>query len=66
MEQQCVMANPVSRLIHVFLTGRRRGWPRCSKVQTGGEVQPLVISPDEDLALSRGVRPDFRALSFTP
>ncbi|MGL5813716.1 MAG: 6-phosphogluconolactonase [Aeromonas sp.] len=62
MQQVVYIANPVSGLIHVFeLTAS--GLQPLQQVQTGGEVQPLVISPDRRW-LYAGVRPDFKVLSY--
>lgn len=62
MQQVVYVANPVSGLIHVFqLTDG--GLVPLEQVQTGGEVQPLVISPDGRW-LYAGVRPDFRVQSY--
>lgn len=62
MQQVVYVANPVSGLIHVFRLEAGTLAP-LQEVQTGGEVQPLVISPDRRW-LHAGVRPDFRVLSF--
>ena len=62
MEQVVYVANPVSGLIHVFRLEEGELAP-LQQVQTGGEVQPLVISPDKNW-LYAGVRPDFRVLSY--
>ena len=62
MEQVVYVANPVSGLIHVFRLEEGELVP-LQQVQTGGEVQPLVISPDKAW-LYAGVRPDFRVLSY--
>ncbi|WP_349918760.1 6-phosphogluconolactonase [Aeromonas veronii] len=62
MQQVVYIANPVSGLIHVFeLTAS--GLSPLQQVQTGGEVQPLVISPDRRW-LYAGVRPYFKVLSY--
>lgn len=62
MQQVVYVANPVSGLIHVFrLT--EAGLVPLQQVQTGGEVQPLVISPDRRW-LYAGVRPDFAVQSY--
>lgn len=62
MQQVVYIANPISGLIHVFqLTAS--GLTPLQQVQTGGEVQPLVISPDRRW-LYAGVRPDFKVLSY--
>ena len=45
MEQVVYVANPVSGLIHVFRLEEGELAP-LQQVQTGGEVQPLAISPD--------------------
>ena len=62
MQQVVYVANPVSGLIHVFRLEEGELVP-LQEVQTGGEVQPLVISPDRRW-LYAGVRPDFRVLSY--
>ena len=62
MQQVVYVANPVSGLIHVFQLQDNELVP-LQEVQTGGEVQPLVISPDKRW-LYAGVRPDFRVLSY--
>ncbi|MCO4202733.1 6-phosphogluconolactonase [Aeromonas taiwanensis] len=62
MQQVVYVANPVSGLIHVFQLAEGELLP-LQEVQTGGEVQPLVISPDRRW-LHAGVRPDFRVLSY--
>ncbi|MGL6503444.1 beta-propeller fold lactonase family protein [Aeromonas caviae] len=62
MQQVVYVANPVSGLIHVFRLEAGTLAP-LQEVQTGGEVQPLVISPDRRW-LHAGVRPDCRVLSF--
>ena len=62
MQQVVYVANPVSGLIHVFRLEEGELAP-LQQVQTGGEVQPLVISPDQHW-LYAGVRPDFRVLSY--
>ena len=46
MDQVVYVANPVSGLIHVFRLEEGELVP-LQEVQTGGEVQPLVISPDK-------------------
>lgn len=46
MQQVVYVANPVSGLIHVFRLEAGTLAP-LQEVQTGGEVQPLVISPDQ-------------------
>ena len=46
MQQVVYVANPVSGLIHVFRLEDGELVP-LQQVQTGGEVQPLVISPDK-------------------
>ncbi|MGY3943125.1 6-phosphogluconolactonase [Aeromonas tecta] len=62
MLQVVYVANPVSGLIHVFQLEDDALVP-LQEVQTGGEVQPLVISPDKRW-LYAGVRPDFKVLSY--
>lgn len=62
MQQVVYVANPVSGLIHVFRLEEGELRP-LQEVQTGGEVQPLVISPDRHW-LHAGVRPDFRVQSY--
>ena len=62
MQQVVYVANPVSGLIHVFQLQDNELVP-LQEIQTGGEVQPLVISPDKRW-LYAGVRPDFRVLSY--
>ncbi|MEG0007473.1 MAG: beta-propeller fold lactonase family protein [Aeromonas sp.] len=62
MQQVVYVANPVSGLIHVFRLDEGE-LVSLQEVQTGGEVQPLVISPDRRW-LYAGVRPDFKVLSY--
>lgn len=62
MQQAVYVANPVSGLIHVFRLSEGELVP-LQQVQTGGEVQPLLISPDRRW-LYAGVRPDFAVLSY--
>lgn len=62
MQQVVYVANPLSGLIHVFALSEE-GLTPLQQVQTGGQVQPLVISPDRRW-LYAGVRPDFRVLSY--
>lgn len=62
MQQVVYVANPVSGLIHVFALMEDELVP-LQQVQTGGEVQPLVISPDKRW-LHAGVRPDFMVQSY--
>ncbi|MCS3454600.1 6-phosphogluconolactonase [Aeromonas sp. BIGb0405] len=62
MQQVVYVANPVSGLIHVFALMEDELVP-LQQVQTGGEVQPLVISPDQRW-LHAGVRPDFMVQSY--
>ncbi|MGY3869112.1 6-phosphogluconolactonase [Aeromonas crassostreae] len=62
MQQVVYVANPLSGLIHVFALTEDELTP-LQQVQTGGQVQPLVISPDRRW-LYAGVRPDFRVLSY--
>ncbi|WP_310597691.1 6-phosphogluconolactonase [Aeromonas aquatica] len=62
MQQVVYVANPVSGFIHVFQLKDHELVP-LQEVQTGGEVQPLVISPDKRW-LYAGVRPDFKVLSY--
>lgn len=62
MQQVVYVANPVSGLIHVFGLAEDELVP-LQQVKTGGEVQPLVISPDKRW-LYAGVRPDFMVQSY--
>ena len=62
MQQVIYVANPLSGLIHVFALTEDELVP-LQQVETGGQVQPLVISPDRRW-LYAGVRPDFRVLSY--
>ena len=62
MQQVVYVANPVSGFIHVFQL-MDEGLVPLQQVQTGGEVQPLVISPDRRW-LYAGVRPSFAVQSY--
>ena len=63
MQQVVYVASPASQQIHVFALAGSGELALLQVVDTPGQVQPLVISPDGHW-LHAAVRPDFALISY--